>query len=146
VSAASFNDIQHMMNTTGAIVGGRRDYDVSQYGDEHPMGIPHFVVTHHAPEGSASAWFTFVTDGVESAVKQAIQAAGNKNVDVTGAKIVQQCLTAGLLDEIHIDLVPLLLGDGIRLFENLESTPIDLEQLAVTEGVEVTHLKYRIIK
>jgi dihydrofolate reductase len=146
VSAASFNDIQDMMTTTGAIVGGRRDYDISQYGDEHPMGIPHFVVTHQPPGVKASSWFTFVTDGVESAVKQAQQAAGAKHVAVTGAKIVQQCLMAGLLDEIHIDLVPLLLGDGILLFENLGSAHLDLEQLTVIEAPGVTHLKYRIIK
>ncbi|MCI0709745.1 MAG: dihydrofolate reductase family protein [Chloroflexi bacterium] len=109
------------------------------------MGVPHFVVTHRVPEGQTSSWFTFVTDGVESAVQKAKQAAGDKNVVVTGAKIVQQCLMAGLLDEIHIDLVPLLLGEGIRLFENLGTAHVELEQLDVTEAPTVTHLRYRVI-
>lgn len=145
LSAASLEDFQAMLNTTGAVVGGRRDYDVSQYGDDHPMGIPHFVVTHHPPE-RAGSWFTFVTDGVASAVQQARQAAGEKNVVVTGANTVQQCLTAGLIDEIHIDLVPLLLGEGIRLFENLESAPFELEPRQVIEAAGVTHLKYRVMR
>ena len=112
------------------------------------MGVPTFVLTHTVPqqwvyEGSP---FEFVTDGVESAVEQAKQAAGDKNVAVGAASIAQQCLRAGLLDEIHVDLVPLLLGGGVRLFEHLGSTPIELESTRVIEAPGVTHLTYRVVK
>jgi dihydrofolate reductase len=106
------------------------------------------TVTHRIPqewvkEGSP---FTFVTDGVVSAVERAKQAAGDRNVAVSGSQIVQQCLKAGLLDEIQIDLVPILLGAGIRLFDKLGSEPIDLESTGVIEGSGVTHLKFRVVK
>ena len=89
---------------------------------------------------------TFVTDGVESAIEQAKVIAGVKKVVVASATIVQQCLNAGLLDEIHIDLVPVLLGDGARLFEHLKTTPVELESPHVAVGKGVTHLTYRIVK
>jgi len=88
----------------------------------------------------------FVTDSAFNAVRQAKKAAGDKNVDVIGASITQQCLKAGLLDEIQIDLAPFLLGGGVRLFDPLDSGPIELEKLAVVEGVGVTHLRYRVVK
>jgi dihydrofolate reductase len=113
-----------------------------------PRGGSHFVVTHTVPqewvkEGSP---FTFVTDGVESAVKKAKQAAGDKNVDVIGANIVQQCIKAGLLDEIQIDLVPVLLGGGVRLFDHLGTEPIELERTRMVEALGVTHLRFRVVK
>ena len=91
------------------------------------MGVPAFVVTHAVPqewvyEGSP---FTFVTDGVESAVEQVRAVAGDKDVAVGSASIVQQCIRAGLLDEIHLDLVPVLLGDSVRLFDHLGPGPIE---------------------
>ena len=112
------------------------------------MGVPTFVVTHSVPqewvyEGSP---FTFVTDGVESAVEQAKAVAGDKNVAVGAASIVQQCIRAGLLDEIHIDLVPVLLDDGVRLFEHLGTGPIELECTQVVEGAGVTHLTFSVVK
>jgi len=112
------------------------------------LGVPTFVVSHTVPqewvyEGSP---FTFVTDGVESAVEQAREVAGDKDVAVGAASIVQQCLRAGLLDEIHIDLVPVLLGDGVRLFEHLGTVPIELESTQVIEGAGVTHLTFRVVK
>ena len=145
LSAASLAWFREMIETTGAIVGGRRDYDVSQYGEEHPMGIPHFVVTHHPPEKKPNEWFEFVTDGVENAIKQATVAAGEKNVVVTGAKIVQQALKAGLLDEVRIDLAPVLIGGGVRLFEHFGDGPVELEPVAVIEGQGVTHLRYGVV-
>ena len=90
--------------------------------------------------GQGRLAFTFVTDGVTSAVEQAKQVAGDKNVSVGSASIVQQCLKAGLLDEIHIDLLPVLLGGGVRLFDHLGSEPIELESIQVVEGKDVTHL------
>jgi dihydrofolate reductase len=111
------------------------------------LGVPTFVVTHTVPqewvyEGSP---FTFVTDGVESTVEQAKALAGDKDVAV-GASIAQQCIRAGLLDEIHIDLVPLLLGSGVRLFEHLGTEPIELESTRVIEAPGVTHLTFRVVK
>ena len=90
--------------------------------------------------------FTFVTDGVESAVEQARAVAGEKNVAVGAASIAQQCIRAGLLDEIHIDLVPVLLGGGVRLFEHLGNKPIELESPRVIEAPGVTHLTFRVLK
>jgi dihydrofolate reductase len=112
------------------------------------LGVPTFVVTHTVPqewvyEGSP---FTFVTDGVESAVEKAKEAAGEKDVAVGAASIAQQCIRAGLLDEIHIDLVPVLLGSGVRLFEHLGTEPIELESTRVIEAPGVTHLTFRVVK
>src|SRR3712207_3792839 len=124
----------------GAFVTGRRTFDISNgWGGNPPLGVPTFVVTHTVPqewvyEGSP---FTFVTDGVESAVGRAKQAAGDKDVAVGAASIVQQCINAGLLDEIHVDLVPVLLGDGVRLFDRLGIGPIELESTEVVEGAGV---------
>ena len=134
----------------GAFVTGRRTFNITNgWGGNPPLGVPTFVVTHSAPprewtyEGSP---FTFVTDGVESAVEQARASAGDKDVAVGAASIVQQCIRAGLLDEIHLDLVPVLLGDGVRLFEHLGAGPIELERTRVVEGTEVTHLTFRVVK
>ena len=112
------------------------------------MDVPVFVVTSSVPP----AWvddgspFRFVTDGLESALEQAKAVAGGKDVGVGAASIVQQCLRAGLLDEIHIDLVPVLLGGGVSLFDHLGTGPIDLEITRVIQGAGVTHLTYRVIK
>jgi dihydrofolate reductase len=94
----------------------------------------------------ANGSFTFVTDGIESALRQAKAAAGEKNVILMGAETARQFLKAGLVDEIEINLVPLLLGDGLRLFEHLGSEPIGLEGTRVLTSPVVTHLKYRVIK
>jgi dihydrofolate reductase len=87
-----------------------------------------------------------VTDGLESALEKAKAAAGDKDVGVVGASIVQQCIRAGLLDEIHLDLVPVLLGDGVRLFDHLGTGSIELESPRVIEGAGVTHLTFRVVK
>ncbi|HEY0735951.1 MAG TPA: dihydrofolate reductase family protein [Herpetosiphonaceae bacterium] len=149
VAPASAEVLQAAKRTVGAIVTGRRNFDnANAWNGSPPLGVPHFVVTHNVPqewvyEGSM---FTFVTDGVESAVAQARQLAGDKDVVVSSANIMQQCLTAGLLDEITIDLVPILLGAGLRLFDHLGNQPIELEQMSVIEGMGVTHLRYRVVK
>lgn len=112
------------------------------------MDVPVFVVTNTIPEewDTEESPFTFVTDGVKSAVEQAKQVAGEKNVAVGAASIVQQCLNEGLLDEIHIDLVSVLFGDGVRLFNHLDTGPITLEEASVVEAPDVTHLGYRVKK
>jgi dihydrofolate reductase len=114
----------------------------------HPPGEPCFVLTHTAPqewvkEGSP---FTFVTDGVESAIRQAKQAAGNKDVLVMSANVAQQCLKAGLLDELLIDVAPVLLHGGLRLYDNLGAGPTELEIVRVVEAPGVTHLRYAVVK
>jgi dihydrofolate reductase len=133
----------------GANVTGRRTFDDAEaWGGQDPMGIPSFIVTHSVPEewSRADSPFVFVTDGVESAIAQAKAAANGKDVGVAGADIAQQCLKLGLLDEVHLHLVPVLLGEGIRLFDNLSSTPIQLERIRVVDTPNVTHLYFRVIK
>ena len=133
----------------GALVAGRRTFDIANaWGGRHPVDVPTFVVTHSVPQEWAyqGSPFIFVTDGVESDVEQAKVDAGDKNVAVGAASIAQQCIRAGLLDEIHVDLVPVLLGDGIRLFDHLGAGPIELESNEVIEGAGVTHLTFRVVR
>jgi dihydrofolate reductase len=106
--------------------------------------VPAFVVTHRVPEGwpRPDSAVHFVTDGIESAVAQARSAAGSKSVGVHGAQTIQQCLDAGLLDEVHVDLAAVLLGEGVRLFDHLANTPAILGNPKVVTGVGVTHLRY----
>ncbi|MCL4249245.1 MAG: dihydrofolate reductase family protein [Anaerolineae bacterium] len=134
----------------GAILSGRRMFDVAgAWGGKHPLNVPIVVLTHHPPQEWVSkpgSPFTFVTDGIESAVAKAKAIAGDKNVGVGGADVTRQCLKAGLLDEIGIDLVPVLLGSGVRLFEQIGIEPVELEILGVTEDTGVTHLRYRVVK
>ena len=149
VSPQSAGLLREAHSKMKAFVTGRRTFDIAHgWGGSPPLGVPTFVVTHSVPqewvyEGSP---FTFVTDGVESAVEQAKAVAGDKNVAVGAASIVQQCIRAGLLDEIHIDLVPILLDDGVRLFEHLGTGPIELECTQVVEGAGVTHLTFSVVK
>lgn len=133
---------------TGALVCGRRLFDIAHgWGGQHPVGAPVFVVTHTAPDDweHPDAPFTFVTEGVRSAVDRAKAVAGDKIVAVASPTIAQQCLDAGLLDAVRISLVPVLLGSGIRFFDNLGNAPIVLDDHPqVTEGNGVTHLLYRV--
>ena len=149
VSRTSADHIGELWGSIGALVTGRRDFDVSgAWGGKPPYGWPAFIVTHHPPQEwvNEDSPFTFITAGVASAIEQAQRVAGDKQVIVGGTTIVRQCLQAGLLDEIHIDLASMLLGDGIRLFEHLDTEPIALERVRVVEGKDVTHLSFRVIK
>jgi dihydrofolate reductase len=148
VSPQSAKILKESIETYGAGVWGRKTFDIARAWGGHPPGSPCFIVTHHVPqewdyEGSP---FTFVTEGVESAIRQAKQAAGDKDVVICTASILQQCLNAGLLDEIHIDVAPLLLGKGVRLFDHLEFKPTELERIRVIEAPGITHLGYRVVK
>jgi dihydrofolate reductase len=133
----------------GGVRDGTEDVRHRQrVGWQPPLGVPSFVVTHTVPqewvyEGSP---FTFVTDGVESAIQQARAVAGGKTVAVGAASLAQQCLKLGLLDEIQIHLVPVLLGEGVRLFDHLGGEPIELESTRVIETPGVTHLTFRVLK
>jgi dihydrofolate reductase len=149
VSPQTAELLRETRRTTGALVTGRRTFDLTNgWGGKHPLDVPVFVLTHTVPqewlyEGSP---FTFVTDGLQSALEQAKAVAGEKDVGVVGASLVQQCIRAGVLDEIHVDLVPVLLGDGVRLLDNLGTEPIELESSRVIEGAGVTHLTFRVVK
>ncbi|MDX6602757.1 MAG: hypothetical protein QOF13_1959 [Solirubrobacterales bacterium] len=118
------------------------------WGDDPPFHHPVFVLTHHereplSKEGDNS--FTFVTDGIESALEQARAAAGEKDVAIAGgAEAAQQYLAAGLIDEALLNVVPVLLGDGTRLFENFGDAEVGLEQVQVVEAPDVAHLRYRV--
>jgi len=132
ISRASAELLQKAWGAIGAIVTGRRDFDVSDaYGGKPPLGVPMFIVTHRIPQEwvKPGSPFTFVTEGVEQAVMLAQRVAGEKVVGIGGTTIVQQCLRAGLLDEIHVHLAPILLGAGIRLFDHLGPNPRDLESI-----------------
>jgi dihydrofolate reductase len=144
---ASAAQLREALHTIGALICGRRLFDLTKaWGGRHPIGCPVVVVTHTVPEGwpRDGAPFTFVTDGVESAVSQAKAIAGDKVVAIATPTITQQCLELGLLDVIRVDLVPVLLGDGIRFFDNLRDAPIMLDDPEVIEGTRVTHLLYRV--
>lgn len=141
--------IREQFRTIGANVTGRRTFDDAQaWGGKDPYGVPSFIVSHTVPpEWSASdSPFTFVTDGVASAIAQAKAAAGERDVAVAAASIAQQCLQLGLLDEIQLHLVPVLLGVGVRLFDNLGITLVQLERTRVVEAPGVTHLYFRVVK
>src|SRR4029450_6958642 len=148
VSPQTADYLRETSTTTGALVTGRRTFDLTNgWGGGHPLAVPVFVLTHSVPqdwvyEGSP---FTFVTDGLENALEQAKAVAGDRYVGVGAGGIWQQCIKAGLLDEIHIDLVHVLLGGGVSLFDHLGTGPIDLESTRVIEGAGVTHLAFRII-
>ena len=137
VSPQSADLLRESHATTGALVVGRRHFDLANgWSGRHPMDVPVFVVTHTVPqewvhEGSP---FTFVTGGVESAVERAKAVAGGKDVGVGGANVAQQAIKAGLVDEIGVDLVPVLLGGGVRFFDHLGSERIDLERTRVVEA------------
>jgi dihydrofolate reductase len=118
------------------------------WGDEPPFHVPVFVLTHHPREplvkqGGTS--FTFVADGIESALAQAKEAAGEKDVALAGgAEVAQQYLAAGLVDELQLNVVPVLLGEGTRLFDNGAGAGLRLEQALAVETPDVTHLRYRV--
>ena len=147
VSAPSADHLRCLVAGVGAMLTGRRTFEVAEgWGGQHPWDIPAFVVTHEVPDGWPRHGSTvqFVTDGIESAVARAKSAADPKSVGVHGAETIQQCLNAGLLDEIHVDLAAVLLGDGVRLFEHLANTPAVLGDPTVVAGLGVTHLRYPV--
>jgi dihydrofolate reductase len=147
VSAPSADHLRGLMGEVGAMLTGRRTFERADgWGGQHPWDVPAFVVTHHLPDGWPRPGSTvqFVTDGIESAVARAKAAADPKPVGVHGAQTIQQCLDAGLLDEIHVDLAAVLLGAGVRLFDHLANTPAVLGNPTVVTGVGVTHLRYPV--
>jgi len=150
LASSSAEVFSELVEGGGAVVTGRRTYDISGAWDGNgPLpGLPLFVVTHHVPEQvpRGESHYTFVTDGVASAVEQAKAVAGDKYVSLMGSHVPQQCLQAGLVDEIQIHLVPVLLGAGVRLFDRLGTEGIGLELTRVVDSPGVTHLRYRVRK
>lgn len=142
--------LDEAFKTAGAVVMGRRMFDLAEqaWGDNPPFHMPVFVVTHRPRETAVKeggTTFVFVTDGVQSALEQAKAAAQGGDISLAGgANIIQQFVKAGLIDEIQIHLVPVLLGDGRRLFDPLSAGQIELETIRVVQSPGVTHLKFRI--
>jgi dihydrofolate reductase len=150
MSAPSAEFFDEGVGACGAVIAGRRTYDVSgAWGGRGPMpGLPLFVMTHRVPDAvpTGDPPYTFVTDGIESAVEKARAAAADKNVVLMGATIVQQCIRAGLLDELVINLVPAVLGRGVRLLDGLDPGSVELDLVRVVDAPGVTHLTYRVVK
>jgi dihydrofolate reductase len=151
--------LEESLANVGATLMGRRMFGGGEgpwgedpwngwWGEDPPFHNPVFVLTHHPREpvemkGGTS--FTFVTDGIESALERAKDAGGDQDVALGGgARVAQQYLAAGLIDEMQINLVPVLLGGGTRLLDDLEASEVKLEPIRVVEAPEVTHLKYRV--
>jgi dihydrofolate reductase len=149
LSHTSAEVFESLVEETGAVVTGRRTYDITNgWNGNGPLpGRPLFVVTHRVPGKvpTGEARYTFVTGGVAEAVTRAGEAAGDRAVSLMGASVPQECLRAGLVDELRIHLVPVLLGSGTRLFDRLGGV-VRLEQLGVVDAPGVTHLRYRVIR
>jgi dihydrofolate reductase len=153
---------EESVRSTGATVMGRKMFSGGEgpwesdpnadawWGDDPPFHHPVFVLTHHpreTVEKQGGTTFTFVTDGIESALEQARAAAGGKDVLIAGGgEVAQQYLRAGLLDELQVHVVPVLLGGGARLFGDLGADPPKLECIRVIESPAVVHLRYRVVK
>jgi dihydrofolate reductase len=138
-SAAIFDELM----ATGAVLVGRRTFDIAGRwnGDHH--GVPIFVPTRGTPPAPASDLVNYVTDGIESAMRQAKRAAGDADVLVHGADVAQSCLRAGVLDELEVHLIPVLLGAGRPLFGDL-AEHVELELTRVLDAPGVTHLRFRV--
>ena len=143
--------VDEIYASTGAVLLGKRMFDVGfePWGDPPPFRMPVFVVTHEAREPlpmQGGTTYTFVTDGIEAALELARAAAGDKNVGIWGgADIIRQCLKASLLDEMQIHLIPVLLGEGIRLFEGLGSDCPELRRTGLIETPRAMHLRFDVV-
>jgi dihydrofolate reductase len=147
VSAASAAYMRETWSRIGTAVIGRRLFDITNGWHGRPAaGDAVFVVTHEPPTDwpFPEAPFTFVTDGLASAIAQAKAAAGDKDVSLTGGNLLGQALAAGLVDELQVDLVPVVFGTGIRFFGGYDGTPALLDDPQIVQGDRVTHLRYRV--
>ena len=143
-----------LVRRVGAVVMGRRSYDLCEgeggWGDAGPLGsTPCFVLTHRVPgpeDVAAPSVFTFVTDGIHTAVEQARAAAGERDVSLHGPSVIRQALAAGLVDEIGVHLAPVLLGGGVRLFEGPAGGLVELERTALVGTPAATHLRFRVLR
>ena len=144
--------VDEMFESTGAVLMGKRMFDVGfePWGDPPPYGMPVFIVTHEEREPlpmQGGTTYNFVTDGIETALELARAVAGDKNIGIWGgANIMRQYLKAGLLDEMEIHLVPILLGRGVRLFEDLTSESFELRMIRCIETPGATHLRFEVVR
>ena len=138
--------LAEMISRIGAVVGGRNTYEAARHwGEKNPWGLPFFIVTHRPEDEPDGGAFTFVS-GVKEAVERAVEAAGDKDVNVMGgADVIRQALAAGLIDELTIITAPVVLGGGKRLFEGFSSS-LDLEQLGVRQSQYATFVDYRVLE
>jgi len=146
-SEASAKLLRDAFESIGALIGGRTYFDLAQgWGGRHPMGVPVYILTHEPPaDWPSDSTIHFVTDGLESAVAQAREAAAGKDIGVATPSLVRQCLDAGLLDELQVNVVPVVLGEGRPFFDGIEQA-VDLESPEVVVGTGVTHLRYRLAR
>jgi dihydrofolate reductase len=146
VDAASAEMLGELIESAGALVAGRRLFDITDgWNDNHPVGAPVVVVTHSAPADAAERWprTTFV-DGVEAAIAKAREIAGDKDVTIASANVIQQALDLGLVDEVCVSLVPVLYGEGIPYFSKLSQGHLLLEDPVVVQGRRALHLRYPV--
>lgn len=149
VSADGADVIEQAAQVSGALVTGRKLFDITHgWGGRHPIDVPIVVLSHREPPewASGNPVYTFVSGGVEEAIARAKQIAGEKNVAIASSTVAQQALRAGLVDTIAIDLAPVLLCEGIRLFDHIGAEHIRLEQTDVRPARGVTHITYRIVR
>jgi dihydrofolate reductase len=141
-------EIMDALTSTGAVVAGKGTAEPADYwGGDHHDGVPIFILSRHQPDAEAAQWplVNYASD-VTTAMARAKEAAGEKDVLVHGAGTAQLALAAGVLDELQIHLIPVLLGDGRRLFEHLGADHIELEPIRIADGPGVTHLRYRVCR
>ena len=146
VDEASATVLRDLTENVGVLVAGRRLFDITDgWGDAHPAGAAIVVVTHDAPEDAAERWpkTTFV-DGIEAGIAKAREIAGDKDVTIASANLIQQALDLGLVDEVCISLVPVLFGEGIPYFSTLDHGHLLLEDPVVVQGRRALHLTYPV--
>ena len=146
VDDASAQVLQELTGNCGALVAGRRLFDIADgWGDKHPAGAPVVVVTHRAPEDAATRWptTTFV-DGVDAAISRARQIAGDQDVTIASPSIIREALDLGLVDEVCVSLVPVLFGEGIPYFTKLDRGHQLLDDPIVVQGRRALHLRYAV--
>ena len=147
-------DTGDVAQTTGAVLAGRRSYDVGRAPGRRPEAPkvfggawsgPMFVLTHEAPPAEEDETISFVSGDIRRAVRTALSAAGGKNLLVIGANVAKQCVDAGLIDEILVHSVPLVLGEGVRFFDR-SGLPIEIEPISVNQVGMVVNLRARVVK
>ena len=146
VDEASAEELGDLTESSGVIVSGRRLFDIADgWNDSHPTGAAVVVVTHDPPADAAERWpkTTFV-DGVEAAIAKAREIAGDKNVTIASANVIQQALELGLVDEVCVSLVPVLFGEGVPYFARLDRGHVMLEDPVVVQGRRALHLRYPV--
>jgi dihydrofolate reductase len=144
-SAASAELLCNAMENVGVIVGGRRYFDLAAgWGGHHPMGVPVIILTHEPPaDWPADSSVSFATGGLDEALDRARAVAGGKDIAIATPDVIRQCLEAGVLDALQVNVAPIILGEGPLFFQNI-ARHVELEDPEVVEGTRVTHLLYRV--